>query len=519
MSRSRTGWPWRPLPFHAVLLAAYPVLFLFADNLAEVTTRDVVPPLGRAVIAGATVAMVAAVALRDLRRGALIGAALIVAWSVFGHGDALLAPMGVSRDVQLAGWLVFVAVALLAAVLLPGRWIARTTVALNVAATVLVAMTLVQILPYQLSHPAIAAAGSQTIGTPPPGDRAIYYLIFDRYGSERSTQTFTGIDNDLPQWLESRGFTVAADSHANYGRTLLSLGATLNLGSLDAVAAQMGPTSNNLAPVSEMLQDNQVGRFLKARGYRYIHLGSWYGPTRTVRIADENPQLETSTDFEAILEKTTFGPTLDDLRGVEDPPKDEANHRNQALFQFRMLPQVAEERSPKFVFAHILLPHDPYVFDAVGNYPSKAERKTRTTADKFEQQLTFTNTHIRQIVDGLLSGPEETRPIVIIQADEGPYPARYAADWNHFDWATATSDELEIKYGILNAMYLPGPAPADAPEPYPSISSWNTFRLVFDRYFGTNYQLLPDRSYTSKTYLLPYDLTDVTDRLPSLHGQ
>jgi hypothetical protein len=60
-------------------------------------------------------------------------------------------------------------------------------------------------------------------------------------------------------------------------------------------------------------------------------------------------------------------------------------------------------------------------------------------------------------------------------------------------------------------MYLPG---EDAPALSPTLSSVNTFRLIFDRYFDADLPLLPDRSYTSAGKLRPYDMTEITDRLP-----
>jgi len=46
---------------------------------------------------------------------------------------------------------------------------------------------------------------------------------------------------------------------------------------------------------------------------------------------------------------------------------------------------------------------------------------------------------------------------------------------------------------ILNAYALPGVDPAQAL--YPSISPVNSFRVVLNRYFGTDLPLLEDRSY------------------------
>ncbi len=517
MSRNRAGWPTRPLPVHTLLLAAYPVLFLFAQNTTEVLPRDVIPPLGRAVLVAATVGMFAAVVLRDLRRGAIIGTALIIAWSAYGHLASMVEPMKVSRDVQLAAWGVVLLVALLAALFLRPRWLARLTVGLNVVGGVMVVLTLVQIVPYELSAYATPPA-ARAHGTPHPGDRDIYYLVFDDYGSANSLNDQIGWHNDLPDWLASQGFYVAPQSHANYVRTSLSIAAVMNLTSLDDVTARMGRASGDLGPVHQMLKAPEAARYLQARGYRYIQIGSWFGPTKTSQIADENPQHETESNFDGILDQTTFGPTLDQLRNLATIPLQDQIHRDSALFQFRELNRVEEEPGPKLVYADILIPHEPYVFKANGDYPSREEQQHRTEASAALQQLQYTNGRIRDIVTNLLSGPEETRPIVVIQSDEGPYPDRYAADKNHFDWGTATPEELEIKYGILNAMYLPGEASAGTPSLYPTISGWNTFRLIFDRYFGESYPMLPDRSYTSASYLRPYDLTDITGRLSTLNG-
>lgn len=507
--RPRLG---RPLAIYPLLLTAYPVLFLFAQNLTEVSVGQVITPLARAVAAGFVVTLVAGIVLRDVRRGALIATALLVAWFGFGHMADLLAPLAVSRAVQLAGWALFLCIALLAALFLRERWISRTTSALNLAGVVLVTLTLVQIVPFESSQPAQASRTAPV--TAAPGARDIYYLIFDRYGSNASFQAWVGVQSDLPAWLASQGFSVESGAHANYIRTELSLAATLNMQPLDSIAAKMGRSSNDLGPIDQLLQDSAAGEFLKAHGYRYINIGSWYYPTQSIRIADENLFLDTTTDFDAMLDKTTFNPTLDSLLGIPVMPPEDAIHRDSALYQLATLPSVEQAPGPKFVVAHILLPHPPYVFDADGSYPSAQEQSTRTQAQAFEAQLKYTNDQIRSIVRSLLSRPADQQPIIVLQADEGPYPEAYRLQEILFDWSKATTDQLETKYGILDAFYLPGTPPAGAPEPYSTMTSWNTFPILFDRYFGMQIPLLPDRSFTSSSYTKPYDFTDITNRLP-----
>ena len=61
---------------------------------------------------------------------------------------------------------------------------------------------------------------------------------------------------------------------------------------------------------------------------------------------------------------------------------------------------------------------------------------------------------------------------------------------------------------ILNAYYLPG---AGDELVYDEISPVNTFRIICNHYFGTNYGLLADKSYFSD-HRHPYRFINVTDR-------
>ena len=53
---------------------------------------------------------------------------------------------------------------------------------------------------------------------------------------------------------------------------------------------------------------------------------------------------------------------------------------------------------------------------------------------------------------------------------------------------------MDLRSAILTAAYLPGGSQDS--RLYPSISPVNTFRVVFNRYFGARYPLLPDRPYS-----------------------
>ncbi len=346
-------------------------------------------------------------------------------------------------------------------------------------------------------------------------ERDIYYIILDRYASEHVLRTYFDVTAPaLYAELPELGFTVIPDSQTNYPRTIHSLASSLNLTYLDELAAAQGPDQASTRPMIEMLQDHAVGRFLKAKGYTYAHLGSWWDPTETNRIADVNPRFESGSDFLATLNETTILPELlGRLRRIGLPigggPVDNyVRHYEAGRFDFAHLDDLAAIPGPKFVFIHILLPHDPYVFDTDGSFVTPEERRSRSLNDSVARQLAYTDSQIGAFLRTLVDVPPDEQPIIVLQADEGPQPARYDKDEGGFRWDQATPAELDEKFGILNAFFLPGD---EAPLPYPGISPVNAFRLILGAYFGADLPPLPDRHIVFRDRDHPYDLIDLTD--------
>jgi hypothetical protein len=519
--RRGLAMPWRErqLPLHPLLIAAWPVLFLYGANIGELSLADLVGPLAAIVGAALALLVVGAYVLRDGRRAALIVSALAAALLLYGHVAGLLGPLGLRAAVLQVGWLLLIATVAVVAVRIGTTRLAGLTRALDLVAAVLVVVALVTIVPAEVGRfgPSASAAtgpGSTPVIAGADGtQRDIYFLIFDRYGSARTLDLQYGID-DRPflDGLRARGFQVAPDSHANYVKTTLSLAATLNLDYLDDIVAEQGPDSEDHGPIFEHLSDHAVGHFLRDRGYQYVHVGSRYGPTESSVAADRNLRLGGPSDFAAALYDNSALPAISRRLGLTKTSPERSRQYDVGRFQLNTLDELASEPAPGpvFVFAHLLLPHPPYVFTSDGSFVSDDVDADRSQRDGYAEQLVYINKRIDALVDRLLDRPEAEQPIIILQADEGPYPPAYARNTITYDWATASSEELEIKYGILDAMYLPG---AEAPDLPPSMSSVNTFRLVLGAYFGADLPLLPDRSFTSASKLRPYDLTDITDRL------
>ena len=354
------------LPLHPLLIAAYAVLFLYSVNLDEVLPVDAIAPLARSVLAAAAVTVLAALLFRDLRKGAIVATALIVPFFAFGHVTGVLSDAGLSDREQLAAWMLVAVAGIVYAVRAKGS-LPHVTTGLNVLAVVLIVVVAAGIVPYEVDRAgrgpvaltaSVSASASGGTGRQPD----IYFLVFDRYGSADAINRRFGIDdNDLYGWLEDRGFQVPENSHANYRATDFSLAATLNMQFLDNLTEEVGPVSGDRTPARDMIRDHAVGRFLKERGYTYYQLGTWYGPTRSIEIADVNLLPGVTSEFESVLKDTTIVPAVERVLGVAAPAEQtfRDRHREGTLFELRQLERISTAPGPKFVFGHFLLPHDP----------------------------------------------------------------------------------------------------------------------------------------------------------------
>ncbi|HEB12089.1 MAG TPA: hypothetical protein ENI11_00215 [Actinobacteria bacterium] len=175
------------------------------------------------------------------------------------------------------------------------------------------------------------------------------------------------------------------------------------------------------------------------------------------------------------------------------------------LNTFAKLGEIPETRGPKFVFAHMITPHPPYLFDESGKSVPETELKMSgdvwTKRELYIDQLIFINKKVKLLVDEILS-KSEIPPIIVLQADHGSASILDGKS----GWENPSSDGIKERMRILNAYYLPEGGDRLV---YDSITPVNTFRAILNHYFKTNYELLGDKSYFS-TYERPYDFSNVT---------
>jgi hypothetical protein len=384
---------------------------------------------------------------------------------------------------------------------------ARLPTALNFVSALLLAFALFQWLTSADLRADKSAVASSAISV--PKDRPdIYFILLDGYSRADVLARYYGFDNSpFLRGLERRGFQVAEASESNYNWTFLSLASTLNM---DFVQGLMGdaldPRGSDREVPYRLLRDNRVAAFLRARGYRYIHLQSTWGGTGSNPFADEFIPCGGGLFRDDFLLAIWEASWLRALGSSATMDLAACHLRN-----LETLTALAREPGPKFVLAHFVPPHHPYLFDSQGNVLRNANLSNQFEFQKqlwedragYVGQLQFVNTRIGAVVDRLIADSVRP-PIILLQSDHGTNLRR----------GLRTEEHYRIRLANLNAAFLPG-APADLmPEDATAV---NLFRIVFDRYFDAGLPLLPDRLFVSP-FQQPFDFTEVDRNGVRLEG-
>src|SRR5262245_23293845 len=491
---SPRGLKWSLVPWHTFAVAVFPVLFLFTENAEQqVTLAPLWLPLLICFTAGAGLLLVTILATRSVLRGGLLATLILVLFFSFGHlWNVVGAPMDASRWLMAAGYLL-IGIGLGLLIWRGGRWVPGVSRGLNVAAVALVVFNAWRVADF--ASASSAAAGAMPTSPPvvleaPAAKPDVYYIILDRYANVDTLREIYHFDNEpFMRALEDRGFSVARHAWANYFKTALSVYTSMNMHYIDP--EQLGVDMSQPSRFREIqgtLRDHlALPVAMKSLGYDYIQIGGWWEPTATNIDADLALRFQGSAEFASALWSTTalsliwppaFGGTGPD--GESMPFRDLA--RETILYGFDRLEDTAAREGPDFVFAHITAPHPPYVFNADGSYPTNAEVEARSERDSYVAQVQWVNQRVLHAIDTLMNhAPGEPDPIIVLQADEGPFPPGFSANEAGYQWLDASPREIQQKYGILNAMRLPGVDPASVGFT-DHTSPVNEFRIVLDAY-------------------------------------
>jgi hypothetical protein len=335
------------------------------------------------------------------------------------------------------------------------------------------------------SNSIISKPGSKT-------DPDIYFFIFDGYSASRTLRQKWGFDNKkIDDILKSNRFYYAYNSTSNYNSTPFSMASILNMNFIKRQSEEKIDFAE-FCKMTNNIRSSFLPKYLLNRGYRIENesvFGIPGGPNPIINLSYLNDSRK------LILSQTFLYRVMEDLGWQIRIPEFIVNfhretdsvilhHQENDLIQINLQLQrvlsVHHNKMPQpvFLYAHFLLPHEPYCFDSTGKVRPTSVWNPRKKETKFEMyldQLKFTNQIISTVTG--YSGKSDGRPkVVIIQSDHG---------FRDFDLV----QDQSLEFSNLNAIYF---SDQDYRLLYDSISSVNTFRVILKKYFKEQIPLLKD---------------------------
>jgi hypothetical protein len=325
--------------------------------------------------------------------------------------------------------------------------------------------------------------------------RDIYLIVLDEYANADVTGWLFGFDNHaFLDSLRQLGFVVPA-VHSNYLHTFLSLPSLLNAAHVADLSAEIGSMSVDRTVPDYLVEHNRTVRFLKSQGYKFAFFPSLsWGATR--HSADSDLELDAShganpargwthSGLPHVLYKTSLLRYID-LGGRPDM-------RAHLKRTFAAMAQVPKIPGPVLAFAHVMSPHDPYIFDRrcrpVTWSPGRGTRLELTGAP-YVEQVECLNRMLLTLVTELLR-TSEPPPIILLQGDHGSKALV-------FDQAEAaekiTLAAAQERLGAFGAYYLPDRGSEAFGD---SVTVVNVMGDVLRFYFGAALPRTSDDMYLS----------------------
>ena len=306
----------------------------------------------------------------------------------------------------------------------------------------------------------------------PPNPPDIYFILSDAYTSPESLKRFWDYDDSaFVDFLENRGFQVTPKARSNSTFTPACLSTYLNMDFPPGAATNL-TMQGQTAYYGRIIEQAEAPSRLKASGYDVTCLSIFAtgGEPRYYCF----PKISPPTLATALWNRT--------VPGFLDAYLTRAGLADVNLAIFQKLPEIAAQRTskPKFVYAHLMMPHHPYLFDKDGKRIKRGMGINDDHPDLYLNQLIYENGLLTNAIAGILRN-SKTPPIIILQGDHG--------------YRSLPGDSrVEESTTILQALLLPGlKKPAVASDHSPV----NTFRLVFNRYFGQHYPFLSNAAPTA----------------------
>ncbi|MCZ6703244.1 MAG: sulfatase-like hydrolase/transferase [Ignavibacteria bacterium] len=293
----------------------------------------------------------------------------------------------------------------------------------------------------------------------------IYFIILDGYTGFSGLQKYWNFENsELKKFLKINGFFIAEKGKTIYNVTNYSIASTFNMSELNFEADNLYAKSSYLS-LANIIQKNIVVEHFYEIGYDFINL-SFFDIRDKKKFYEDIYFLKSGNIYQS---RSIYGHLYEFYNELIT----DMAFINLNIFNRLKNMRSAPNKKPKFIYAHIMMPHPPYYFDAEGNKNNSKVAHDSKNQMSYLEQLKYTNHLLMETLKSILN-PNRSPPIIVVQGDHG---------FRHFK----EKNKKDVEFSVLSCYYFPG---QDYSLFTDSMKTINTFRLIFNKYFNQDFQLL-----------------------------
>ena len=493
-------------PFHPFLFLIVPLLVLFRGNIYQLYPEDLALPILLVFIPVISLFVGFYFCFKSFTKSGVFVSLIVLLFFSYGHIFKILNDTFINLQISHTLFVIpFLIIFILGFFycLKTKRKLNNITTILNVVTIALIGILLTQLMGYDFYQYYIF---DDDIDTSIEFNLAeglnqypdIYYIILDEYaGSKVLSESYNYENNEFINFLSNNGFSTPQETQSNYVVSFLSLSSALNMQYVNFFTDEVGVDSKDRRLAIELIHDNRVMQILESNGYSTFNVDSNWGPTNAIKIADQNI-CEKSPVFNSelltmVLSTSMLKPIYTELFLPAD--------RERILCIFSELPELhTKSDKPIFVLAHIMLPHGPYVWGPNGEHKKIDSLNVLDVVEDrqgYVDQLKFTNKMVQEMIEKIIYENKKSK-IIIIQSDHGAVMP--------MNWENPTEKMKHDRLSNINYILV---TDENRSSLYDNMTPVNTFRVLFNSYFDTNFDVLDDRIFFSG-YSKPYDFVDVT---------
>jgi len=313
----------------------------------------------------------------------------------------------------------------------------------------------------------------------------IYYIILDEYTSSDVLRKEFNYINGIDSFLSERNFRIIPHSKSNYNLTPFSIGSCFNLNYLPSLDVHKDYYLKDYLPGLPTVYKSELVPILEKEGYSIFNHSIF-------NIENHKPETPTFDLWElhTLYGRHNIFKKIDydvgwfirsrlSLNLLSNTYRDSRDEHLKSSIEKVMNTIRTHSSTPRFVYTHFMLPHGPYSYDSTGHQVINSEHPLSEGEERtaYVNQVRYTNSIAERLIREIFLNEE--RPFVIIlQGDHG--------------YKYHKSAKKQLEFANLNAVYFYN---QDYHLISDSTSNANTFRIVLNSFFKTDFKMLKDTSY------------------------